>query len=160
MIPAWLRSILFLTLFTTFIYCKWETVAMESFQPVNMIVPVVKHIFNKYIRHSGEYSECKNLMEVFSQVKSLRCLTYLPINGGPKFVSIYKVMAWFLLLYILLVGIPSKYSQIFGFMLGIAFTTGYVLFVVTVRKLSLDLIEWPIYAVLGSSTLGLFFCCF
>ena len=136
---------------------SWDKILNDSICPSQMIIPFFKYFFHNYIKKSNEFSDIKFLYNIFIKIPTLKSLSYLPVNGGPKFITIYKFMGIFNCIIISLLLIPNYYFQILGLSISLIFTLTFSLNLMDIKNISLLKLSYPIYINIIFTFISLFY---
>ena len=153
-----LRSIIFASALIGICSFPWQYLGKYPIVPAKMAIPYSKYILKKYVFHDENYTHYKRLSDIYQENEDLKVLSYLPFQNGPRFQTIYLVMGFTFIICLILIGIPSKFLNIFGFVFSIAFTVAFSLNLVDIYQIPLTQLQIPVYLNLLASTIGLSTC--
>ena len=153
-----LRSIIFASALIGICSFPWQYLGKSAVVPAKMAIPYTKYILKKYISRDESYAKYNKLSDIFQDNEDLKYLTFLPFQNGPRFQTIYIVMGFTFVLCLILIGIPSKFLNIFGFVFSIAFTVAFSLNIADIYQIQFTQLQIPVYLNLVSSIVGLATC--
>jgi len=147
------RTLIFVTCLFVSGSFAWIKVQDNPICPSHMIIPFMSYFFEGLIFQSKKYSMIRSIDQVFGLVDNLKPLSLSPINGGPKFITVYVFMGIFASVSLALVIIPWAPSQVLGLMASLVYTVAFVL---NTAQFNFKIVLWPVYANAIACFLGLF----